>query len=345
MKIKFTISLLFFTVLAFSQPRVGYYNSAVGKKEAVLKTALYQIIKIHDVLEYYSSSTSFLKTDWHPDGYFWDMYSNNKRTYWSGMNREHNMPKSWWSSNPETTIAYTDLHNLYPSDATANSAKSNYPLGIVNSNPIFTNGAVKVGTNTFTGYNGLVFEPGDEFKGDFARDYMYMVTCYEDYKLNWRSLGTSSMLLSGGTYPVFKPYAINLLLQWHRNDKVSSKEKIRNNEVEKLQKNRNPFIDFPVLAEFLWGKYAGQQWSGEEVDPEGIDDFYIYYNADNKRLFVKVNKPEMVKFIVYSINGMAKLEGNLNADAEINVEELHNGLYILLVYSGTNRFVHKFSKW
>lgn len=332
-------------MFAFSQPSVGYYNSAVGKKDAELKTALYQIIKTHNVLEYYSSSTSFLKTDWHPDGYFWDMYSNYKRSYWSGMNREHNMPKSWWSTNPETTIAYTDLHNLYPSDATANSAKSNYPLGIVDSNPVFTNGVVKVGNNIFPGYMGLVFEPANEYKGDFARDYMYVVTSYEDYMNNWRILGTSSMLLNGASYPVFKPYAINLLLEWNRNDPVSTKEINRNNEVEKLQKNRNPFIDFSILAEFIWGKYTGQQWSGEDVDPEDIGKSYVYYNADNKRLFVKGNKPEMAKFLVYSINGIVKLEGNINADAEINIEELQNGLYILLVYSGTNRFVHKFSKW
>jgi len=265
-----TISIYFFGLytLLFAQAPAGYYNTAVGKKDAELKTALHTIIKDHTMLEYYSSSTSFQKTDWHPDGYFWDMYSNNKRTRWSGMNREHNLPKSWWSTNPETTIAYTDLHNLYPSDATANTAKSNYPLGVVGGTPTFSNGVVKVGSNSYPGYSGTVFEPANEYKGDFARDYMYVVTCYEDYANNWRSLGTASMLYNGVTYPVFRPYAVNLLLEWSRNDPVSDKEINRNNAVYELQGNRNPFIDFPSLTEYIWGKYKGESWPGDDSQPE-----------------------------------------------------------------------------
>ncbi len=112
-------------------------------------------------------------------------------------------------------------------------------------NPSFTNGVVKVGKSAYPGYSGTVFEPANEYKGDFARCYMYMVTCYEDYATRWTSTGTSSML-GNNTYPTFKPYAINLLMEWHRNDPVSSKEINRNNAVDNIQRNRNPFIDFPV---------------------------------------------------------------------------------------------------
>jgi len=214
--------ILLFLSLAAQIP-ANYYSSAVGKREAELKTALHNIIRTHTILEYYSSSTYFRSTDWHPNGYFWDMYSNNQRSYWTGMNREHNLPKSWWSSAPETTDAYSDLHNLYPSDAEANTAKSNFPLGIVNNNPTYSNGVVKVGTSAYSGYGGSVFEPANEYKGDFARDYMYVVTCYEDYNQDWRSIGTSSMLMRN-KYPVFNDYAAKLLLEWHRADPVSSKE-------------------------------------------------------------------------------------------------------------------------
>jgi len=213
--------LLSIAVFAHATIPSDYYKNAEGKKDAELKTALFMIIRPHTQLEYYASSTYFKTTDWNPAGYFWDMYSSFQRGSWTGMNREHNLPKSWWSDAPETTVAYSDLHNLYPSDATANSAKSNYPPGEVGTTT-FDNGVFKVGTNTFSGYIGTVFEPDDQYKGDFARDYMYVVTCYEDYSANWRSLGTSSML-QRNIYPVFNTYAVNLLLKWHRNDPVSGK--------------------------------------------------------------------------------------------------------------------------
>jgi endonuclease I len=99
----------------------------------------------------------------------------------SGMNIEHSVAKSWWGGTNNN--AYKDLYHLNPSDATANSARSNYPLGINNGSK-FDNGSIKVGNNTYsTEYSGLCFEPLDEYKGDFARAYMYMFTCYED--LSW----------------------------------------------------------------------------------------------------------------------------------------------------------------
>lgn len=321
----------------------GYYKTAIGKKEAELKTTIFNIISKHSILEYYSSSTSFLSTDWNPNGYFWDMYSNNKKTYWSGLNREHNLPKSWWSTSPETTIAYSDLHNLYPSDATANTAKSNYPLGIVSGIPTFSNGVVKVGSNSYPGYSGTVFEPANEYKGDFARDYMYMVTCYEDYSGNWRSLGTSSML-NGNTYPVFKTYAINLLMEWHRNDPVSEKEINRNNAVYNLQKNRNPFIDFPVLAEYLWGKYIGEFWSGTSDNPVD-ENFYLQFLPSEKALFVSLTKPETANYILYSSAGIVIQKGIVGVDTKIELTSLQKGLYVIVVYSEYQRLTSKFIIW
>ena len=341
-KFKFLFLFLFSVSFLFAQVPANYYNLAVGKKNAELKTALHQTIKPHPGLEYYSSSTSFRSTDWHPDGYFWDMYSSNKRTSWSGMNREHNMPKSWWSTNPESSVAYSDLHNLYPSDATANSAKSNYPLGIVGSKPSFSNGVVKVGSSSYPGYPGVVFEPANEYKGDFARDYMYMVTCYEDYSTNWRSTGTTSML-SNNTYPVFKPYAINLLMEWSRNDPVSEKEINRNNAVYKLQGNRNPYVDFPVLSEYVWGKYKDRSWNGDNSDPEKENVFYVSYNSETHSVFVKTNDPESARFYIYNTSGVLLMHAaSMNGESTIDVSGLEKGIYIIKNYSGTRRNVGKF---
>ena len=331
-------SILLLSEILVAQAPASYYYNARGKKDAELKTALHSIIRPHTILEYYASATYFKQTDWNPDGYFWDMYSNIKRTAWSGMNREHSLPKSWWSASPETTDAYSDLHNLYPSDATANTAKSNYALGEVTGTPDFSNGVVKVGTNGYTGYAGKVFEPADEYKGDFARDYMYVVTCYEDYTNDWRSTGTESML-NRNNYPTFKPYAVSLLLKWHRSDPVSEKETNRNNAVYSLQGNRNPFIDFPVLAEYLWGKFAGEEWTGDASEPV---DFYVSYQPEDKILYVSVYGQSAATYKIFGVDGVLNQQGSISTNKTIDVNSLKQGMYIILIYYNGLRKSTKF---
>ncbi len=239
--------LLITSVVAAQNPN-GYYNTASGKQKEQLKTSLHKIIRNHTVLEYNSLWLAFRQTDSRPDGTVWDMYSSHVRPFTSyELNREHAFPKSWWGG--DRNAAYTDLHHIYPSDGDANMAKSNYPLGEAGSNPIFYNGVTTVGNNTFPGYTGVIFEPHDDYKGDFARTYFYMVTCYQDYYNQWRYF----YMINANTYPVLRPWAVTLLLKWHRNDPVSPKELERNDAVFKLQNNRNPFIDYPNLPEYIWG--------------------------------------------------------------------------------------------
>ncbi len=335
--------LLLVGVCLSAQIPTSYYDKAIGKQSAELKTALFEIIRPHTFLEYYSSATSFRSTDWHPDGYYWDMYSNNKRAYWDSkyLNREHNMPKSWFGVSSDEVNLYpiaTDLNNLYPSDVTANSAKLNYALGVVGGTSNFSNGVVKVGTNTYSGYKGTVFEPANEYKGDFARDYMYMVTAYEDYANIWQSTGTSSMLIRN-TYPVFNAYAVRLLLEWHRADPVSSKETNRNNAVFNLQNNRNPFIDHPILAEYIWGKFIGESWDGSGNEPETNLTLIYKYNAANKTVFIQLKKPEEASYTIYSISGILKQNGNINNTSTIVLKDIETqknyekGIYVLNVYT------------
>ncbi|NDP19611.1 MAG: T9SS type A sorting domain-containing protein [Paludibacter sp.] len=343
--ILFSLMLVLATQLWAQEPE-GYYSLAEGKNQAALKTALYNTIKNHTQLEYYSSSTYFRTTDWHPNGYFWDMYSNYKRTVWSGggMNREHSMPKSWFGISSDEVNSEpigSDLHNLYPSDANANSAKSNYALGEADGSSILPNTIVKVGPNTFPGYNGTVFEPIDEYKGDFARTYMYMVTCYENYAPIWQSLGTSSMLYTN-TYPTFKPYAVNLLLKWNSQDMVSDKEIKRNNAVYSFQHNRNPYIDHPELAEFIWGNRMIESWSVGVGPAETKSTFTAKFNAATNLITVKLSKPEEATYFILSINGILLQTDKFSSNGTTSVADLKNGLYLIVVYTANKRKVGKF---
>nr|MBD5376812.1 ribonuclease [Bacteroides sp.] len=260
----------------------GYYAPLDGlSRPEELKTAVCKVINPHttpaanNYSTYYSDlSRMFRQTDVYPDdpGRWWEMYSNMvfRTPSFSGLNREHSFPKSWWGG--LTNIPpYVDLNHLYPSEAVANQRKSNYPLGEVTTSEAvyFDNGVTKVGY-AVGGQGGgakYVFEPADEYKGDFARTYFYMVTCYQDLK--W---ATNYMyMLQQNTYPTLKPWAYEMLLEWSRNDPVSQKEIDRNEVVYSLQNNRNPFIDMPGLEEYIWGDRKGETFhiNSSQQPPKG----------------------------------------------------------------------------
>ncbi len=246
----------------------GYYDSAIGKKGADLKNALYQKIRGHSSRSYNSLWSDFQSTDAR-NGKVWDMYSDipngtPQYTYNFGTNqcgnyaregdcynREHSFPKSWFN---DASPMYSDLFHLYPTDGYVNNKRGNLPFGEVGIYTYISSNGSKVGKNTTSGYSGTVFEPIDEYKGDFARTYFYMATRYENLIANWANNSTEAgAVLAGNSYPAYKTWVVELLLKWHRQDPVSEKETNRNDAVYALQNNRNPFIDYPVLAEHIWG--------------------------------------------------------------------------------------------
>ncbi|MDE7382068.1 MAG: endonuclease [Muribaculaceae bacterium] len=263
----------------------GYYNAMNGKRKEALKEAAKQCVSSHTRLNYSDLPNQWQYTDVYPElvngnKRWWDMYSDavylinsgqSGKTSFSAnkMQREHSVPKSWWKQNGdvEYTPAYSDLWNLYPSDAAANQAKLNYPFGIVSGNGTFNNGVSKVGPakTGFGGGSGMVFEPDDRYKGDFARSIFYMATVYDD--LPW----VINYMFNSESWPTLRTWAYDMLLQWSRQDPVSQKEIDRNDRAELYQRNRNPFIDFPELAEYIWGTRTTEIFyikdQGEQVTP------------------------------------------------------------------------------
>lgn len=275
MRIVFTICLLlpFLGVVAQGPNNSGtYYQSANGKKGEALKTALCGIIYNRNEggdlnVAYKALWTHFRTTDKRADGKVWDMYSNSTNFEFgthqdtgSGgkkegeyYNREHSWPNSWFGA--KVMPMYTDLHHMYPTDKLVNNKRSNFPFGETNGESYKSNnGFSKLGTCTYPGYTGTVFEPNDEYKGDFARTYFYMVTCYEEKIVDWyNNYSESQPTLDGKTYPGLSSWQLEMLMKWAKNDPVSEKETNRNIAVYGIQENRNPFIDYPELEEYIWG--------------------------------------------------------------------------------------------
>jgi len=246
----------------FAQPPAGYYSSAAGLSGEQLKTALYNIINDHDVISYDGLWTAFQTTDVRTDGKVWDMYSNCNFTFVSNQcgtfsvecdcyNREHSFPQSWFGGG---SPMYTDLFQLYPTDGRVNSIRDNFPFGTTASPSITTGNGSKLGPCSYSGYSGTVFEPIDEYKGDFARTYFYMATRYENLISTWYANSTAAdAVLQNNSFPAYETWFLNLLGDWHTNDPVSQKEIDRNNAVYAIQQNRNPFIDNPGYVYEIWG--------------------------------------------------------------------------------------------
>lgn len=266
------ITLLCLALLAYAQAPEGYYNAAAGRSGKNLKTALYEIICNHTVRSYDQLWTDFRKTDARADGKVWDMYSavtnftfgddqaGNYKREGDVYNREHSFPKSWFN---DAKPMYSDLFHLVPTDGYVNGMRSNLPFGETD-NPTYSSqqGWSKVGSSSVPGYTGKVFEPNDEYKGDFARIYFYMATRYENLIANW-----NSDMLAHNAYPAYKEWAITMLLRWAKEDPVSQKEKDRNNAIFGIQHNRNPYVDFPGLEQYVWGAKTSEPFNPGDYNP------------------------------------------------------------------------------
>ena len=295
-----------------------YYQNADGEKGSALKTAMWAIIKDPQTVGYSGLWNAYRTTDKRDDGKVWDMYSSITNYDFddhgssfpyegSGYNREHSFPRSWFGG--EVEPMNSDVMHIVPTDGYVNNRRNNYPFGET-TNPTYTSdgGFSKLGPSSISGYSGIVFEPNDEYKGDFARIYFYMATCYEDRISSWHS-----DMLSGNKYPAFTAWALNMLLRWAAEDPVSQKEIDRNNAVYKWQGNRNPYVDYPGLEQYVWGEYKDKAFSYdnyEEPDITGDPDDPIDPPVSDSRTFTKVTSqsqlsPEYTYLIVYESGAVA----------------------------------------
>jgi endonuclease I len=168
---------------------------------------------------------------------------------WIPLSREHTYCHSWMPTHPSKSgDEYSDQHHLFPvHQHYANGVRSNHPLGnVTNITSSFLDG--KYGTDS-NGNN--VYEPRDEHKGDAARALFYMVLRYDgidgnDWDFNWlNNSKLPSLTHQEG------PQDITTLIDWHKLDPPDKWEVDRNNYIQSIQDNRNPFIDHPEYVNYI----------------------------------------------------------------------------------------------
>jgi endonuclease I len=270
MKHIYNALLFLFISIASAQAPSGYYSTATGTGYT-LKTQLYNVIKGHTDQGYAGLWTTYATSDRdhqnENDNTIFDLYSENQNgtdpytfiltteqcgTYaveGDCYNREHMIPQSVFNS---AAPMVSDAHFIPPTDGKVNGLRSNFPHGNVATASTTTLNGSKLGTSAVSGYTGTVFEPAAAFKGDIARMYFYFATRYENTVASY-----PFAMFNGTSNQVFTTAFLNVLLSWHANDPVSSREIERNNAIYARQGNRNPFIDNPAYVNAIWGGTTG----------------------------------------------------------------------------------------
>ncbi len=322
----------------------AYYHTAFNSADDSLKSLLHNIIKGHTQFPYTSSSTDvwdiLKQTDKDPNNpaNVILIYSNRsvnaaqEFNNGNGWNREHVWPQSRGDFGTSPGPG-TDVHHLRPCDISVNADRENRNFDeCVNCVDIIDNG---FNTGSKKDASLYTFEPPENVKGDIARMIFYMAVRYEggtelDLEL------TNTLQSQSAKQPLHA--VLNTLLSWNRMDTVDSFERNRNLVIYGYQGNKNPFIDYPELAEYLWGDSVGVVWKPEQIviglSESAEAEFKIYPNPSSDGQF-KIQSKEIPIFInVYNSIGqkvhVIKVREN---QVNLDLSDLQNGFYLIEVNS------------
>ncbi len=309
---------------------VGYYASLEGKSGAALKQAIQDIIANPSVVRAhtYGDVINILKTaDQNPENsnQVWLIYTEQPRSkidYQSGnsivgkWNREHiycqsrgnygdlyNLPPDginvWSSSGPDDIGAgLTDAHHLRAVDGQENSSRNNRNYGV--------------------DYNGPALTPTNSWKGDVARACFYMAVRYNGLNVvNGNPIETIIGQIGD----------LATLLTWNQTDPRDDFELNRNNYIYTWQMNRNPFIDYPTLADYVFGANVGQTWFAP-LSTNSFDTSKVVLYPNPAKNYISIfGIASDAKIEVYSIIGKKVFEQNFTGDATLNFD-LTSGIYL-----------------
>lgn len=322
----------------------GYYDSLNGKAGAVLVQAVQDIIANPNVVRAhnYGDVTTILKiADRNPLNHnqVWLMYVEQPRAVLDFQttgdntgtwNREHIYPQSrggfsngtsdtadgidvWLPTNADDILAgHADAHHIRAEDGPENSSRNNKDYGLGD-------------------YNGPAGNQGS-WKGDAARAVFYMAVRYNLLNVvNGNPPDTTLHQLGD----------LATLLLWNTNDPSDDFEMNRNNYIYTWQMNRNPFIDLPQLANYIWGANAGQVWQGSlsVAQTEGLNVSLYPNPAQNSVTLSGISSEYSVT--VYNHLGAKVYESKANNGASQIETNWQNGLYFVTIATESDRMTKK----
>ena len=320
----------------------GYYDSLEGLSGNALKQAVQDIIANPAVVRAhnYGDIEFILKeADKNPlnSNQVWQMYVESPRAildYQVGSsnigvwNREHIFPQSrggfsggtsstadgigvWLPTNADDILSgHADAHHLRAEDGAENSTRSNRDYG--------------------SDYNGPIGSQGS-WNGDVSRALFYMAVRYNGLNL---VNGNPSDAIVGQIGD------LATLLTWNTTDPRDDFEMNRNNYIYTWQMNRNPFIDYPNLADYIFGANFGQQWFSTLSTQNPIENRVVVYPNPASEYLIVSGLEGSSKVEIYTITGQLVQSQDFNNEIHINLD-LHVGMYLVKVTNGSQSTTKK----
>lgn len=258
-------------------PHAAYYAGVDASTSEALRHSLHELIDDHRRATYSQCWNVLKEADQDPANAanVLDLYGNHSYAKVAGgngpYNREHSWPKSYGFPNDnQFNYPYTDCHHLFLCNGSYNSSRGNKPYDYCNSTCRELPTAGGSESDADGGYPGSsnwtrgqsssgVFEVWMGRRGDVARAMFYMDVRYEGGTHGGSSANEPDLVLTDdmtqvrtGTQSVAHMGRLATLLEWHHQDPVDDKERLRNDAVERFQGNRNPFIDHPEWADCVF---------------------------------------------------------------------------------------------
>ncbi len=321
----------------------GYYDTLEGLSGESLKQALQDIIADPELVRAhsYGDVVEILKNaDQNPlnNNQVWLMYVERPQTkidYQTGSsivgfwNREHIFPQSrggfsggtspfadgidiWLPTNANDILSgHSDAHHIRAEDGQENSSRGNRDYG---------------GSD----YNGPAGNAGS-WKGDVARSLFYMAVRYEALSLVNGNPADATMYQMGD---------LASILVWNTTDPSDDFEMNRNNYIYTWQKNRNPFIDYPALADYIFGNNFGDQWFAPlSIDKNNISQVKVYPIPAKDEINISGIENE-ADVTVFSLEGIRVYQTKINGFSQLKLN-LASGMYLMNIASGNQTLTKK----
>jgi len=254
------------------------------------------------------------------------------------LSREHSYPYSWMGEASQDSANYSDLYLLYlVHQNKGNAVRSNYPMNNLKTVTMNFYGG-KFGTDSS---GGFAYEPRDFAKGALSRSNFYICATYNRTGAPF-TIPTANEFLGMNQDQ-------NVLKRWHKQFPPNGWEIARHEYIASVQKNRNPFVDYPDWAcfiDFSSMKYAkgGSACGGPTiaVNPLTVVNAKVYPNPSSDVMHIDLTgfNGSDVKVTVVDFFERTVFEGKSNGNGmDLNVKGWSAGQYLVLIHGATQQAV------
>jgi endonuclease I len=335
----------------------GYYDSLEGLSGTALKQAVQNIIANPAVvrLHSYADIWEILRaSDRNPlnNNQVWciytevpfsKLYQQNTSSIVGKWNREHIFCQSrggfevangdtadgisvWTNTSAATTVdGVSDAHHIRAVSGQENSSRNNKNYGPVNTSTVYAGPAGTQGS----------------WRGDVARALFYMAVRFESLSVVNGDPSECNGICNGmGTNPSYQIGDLATLLTWNTTDPRDDFEMNRNNYIYTWQMNRNPFVDYPNLADYIFGANFDQQWFSTLSTQNPIENRVAVYPNPASEYLIVSGLEGSSKVEIYTITGQLVQSQDFDNEIQINLD-LHVGMYLVKVTNGTQSTTKK----